>query len=149
MSEPPSNLTSPMSSPPERVDHGAQDAGSIIARPKLLGARRLLGAFLNSWKGLYGAFKAEQAFRQEVLLAVVLIPSGFWIGETAIEKILLVGSMLFVLIVELLNTAVETVVDRIGLERHVLSGLAKDVGSAAVLLSFVVLLLVWGLLLFG
>lgn len=152
MFEPRSSLISPMSSPPERVDRGVRDAGagpSIVERPKLLGARRLLGAFLNSWNGLHGAFKAEQAFRQEVLLAVVLIPAGFWIGETPIEKILLVGSMLFVLIVELLNTAVETVVDRIGLDRHVLSGLAKDVGSAAVLLSFVVLLLVWGLVLFG
>ena len=95
-----------------------------------------------------GAFRAEQAFRQEVFISLALIPSGFWFGQGAIEKILLVGSVLLVLIVELLNTAVETVVDRIGLERHVLSGLAKDVGSAAVLLSFVVLLLVWGLLLF-
>lgn len=119
-----------------------------LKRQKPLGWTRMFGAFANSWKGLRGAFAAEQAFRQEVMLALVLIPAGFWLGQTAIEKILLVGSMLFVLIVELLNTAVETIVDRIGPERHVLSGLAKDVGSAAVLLSFLVLLLVWGLLLF-
>jgi diacylglycerol kinase (ATP) len=119
-----------------------------LERPKPLGWTRMFGACLNSWKGLRGAFAAEQAFRHEVGLAIVLIPAGFWFGETAIEKILLVGAVLFLLIIELLNTAVETVVDRIGLERHVLSGLAKDVGSAAVLLSFVVLLLVWGLLLF-
>jgi diacylglycerol kinase (ATP) len=117
-------------------------------RSKALGWARMFGAFLNSWKGLRGAFAAEQAFRHEVMLALVLIPAGFWFGKTVIEKILLVGAVLFLLIIELLNTAVETVVDRIGLERHVLSGLAKDVGSAAVLLSFVVLLLVWGLLLF-
>jgi diacylglycerol kinase (ATP) len=121
----------------------------LVERPKLTGARRLVLAFLNSWKGFRGAFEAEAAFRQEVALAVVLIPLGFWLGDTPIEKALLVGSVLFVLIVELLNTGIETVVDRIGLERHALSGLAKDVGSAAVLLSFVVLLLVWGLLLFG
>ena len=121
----------------------------LVERPKLTGARRLVLAFLNSWKGFRGAFEAEAAFRQEVALAVVLIPLGFWLGDTPIEKVLLVGSVLFVLIVELLNTGIETVVDRIGLERHALSGLAKDVGSAAVLLSFVVLLLVWGLLLFG
>jgi diacylglycerol kinase (ATP) len=121
----------------------------LVERPKLTGARRLVLAFLNSWKGFRGAFEAEAAFRQEVALALVLIPLGFWLGDTPIEKVLLVGSVLFVLIVELLNTGIETVVDRIGLERHALSGLAKDVGSAAVLLSFVVLLLVWGLLLFG
>ena len=121
----------------------------LVERPKLTGARRLVLAFLNSWKGFRGALEAEAAFRQEVALAVVLIPLGFWLGNTPIEKVLLVGSVLFVLIVELLNTGIETVVDRIGLERHALSGLAKDVGSAAVLLSFVVLLLVWGLLLFG
>lgn len=120
-----------------------------IERPKLSGARRLQLAFINSWKGFRGAFAAEAAFRQEVALAIVLVPLGFWLGEDAVERVLLVGSVLLVLIVELLNTAVETVVDRIGPERHVLSGLAKDVGSAAVLLSFLVLLLVWGLLLFG
>ena len=121
----------------------------LVERPKLTGARRLVLAFLNSWKGFRGAFEAEAAFRQEVALAVVLIPLGFWLGNTPIEKVLLVGSVLFVLIVELLNTGIETVVDRIGLERHALSGLAKDVGSAAVLLSFVVLLLVLGLQQFG
>jgi diacylglycerol kinase (ATP) len=122
---------------------------TALERPKLTGARRLLSALLNSWKGLTGAFKAEMAFRQEVALAVVLLPLGAWLGEGSIEKALLLCSVLLVLIVELLNTAVETAVDRIGLERHPLSGLAKDVGSAAVLLSFVVLLIVWGLILFG
>ena len=118
-------------------------------RPKLSGMRRLLLAFVNSWKGFRGAFRFEAAFRQEVALAVVLLPLGAWLGKTPVEKALLVSSVLFVLIVELLNTGIETVVDRIGLERHELSGLAKDVGSTAVLLSFGVLAVIWGFLLLG
>ena len=118
-------------------------------RPKLAGMRRLLLAFVNSWKGFRGAFRFEAAFRQEVALAVVLLPLGAWLGKTPVEKALLVSSVLLVLIVELLNTGIETVVDRIGLERHELSGLAKDVGSTAVLLSFAVLVVIWGFLLLG
>lgn len=118
-------------------------------RPKLSGMYRLLLAFVNSWKGFKGAFASEEAFRQEVMLAVVLVPLGLWLGKTGLEKALLVSSVLLVMIVELLNTGIETVVDRIGLERHELSGLAKDVGSTAVLLSFAVLIVIWGFLLFG
>ena len=118
-------------------------------RPKLTGMRRLVLAFVNSWKGFTGAFRAEAAFRQEVVLAILLLPLGAWLGKTGVEKALLVGSMLMVLIVELLNTGIETVVDRIGLERHELSGLAKDVGSTAVLLSFAVLIVTWGFVLLG
>jgi len=119
----------------------------MIDRPKLQGMNRLLLAFVNSWKGFKGAFRAEAAFRQEVFLAIVLLPLGAWLGKTGIEKALLISSMLLVLIVELLNTGIETVVDRIGLERHELSGLAKDVGSTAVLLSFAVLIVIWGFVL--
>jgi diacylglycerol kinase (ATP) len=111
--------------------------------------RRLFLAFINSWQGFKGAFKFEAAFRQEVALAVVLIPLGVYLGKSGIEKALLVGSVLMVLIVELLNTGIETVVDRIGLERHELSGLAKDVGSSAVLLSFALLSVIWGFILLG
>ncbi|HMN44515.1 MAG TPA: diacylglycerol kinase [Povalibacter sp.] len=118
-------------------------------RPKLSGLRRLLLAFVNSWKGFKGAFRFEAAFRQEVALAVVLLPLGVWLGKSGIERALLLGSVVIVLIVELLNTGIETVVDRIGLERHELSGLAKDVGSTAVLLSFAHLIIVWGFVLFG
>ena len=82
-------------------------------------------------------------------LAVVLLPLGFYLGKSPLEKALLISSVLLVLIVELLNTGIETVVDRIGLERHELSGLAKDVGSTAVLLSFGVLVVIWGFLLLG
>jgi diacylglycerol kinase (ATP) len=118
-------------------------------RPKLAGMRRLVLAFVNSWQGFKGAFRSEAAFRQEVALALVLLPLGVWLGKTPIEKALLVSSVLLVLIVELLNTGIETVVDRIGLERHELSGLAKDVGSTAVLLSFGVLAVIWGFILLG
>lgn len=118
-------------------------------RPKLSGMRRLVLAFVNSWKGFKGAFRFEAAFRQEVALAVVLLPLGVYLGATGVEKALLVSSVLMVLVVELLNTGIETVVDRVGLERHELSGLAKDVGSTAVLLSFAVLAVVWGFILLG
>ena len=118
-------------------------------RPKLSGMRRLVLAFVNSWQGFKGAFRFEAAFRQEVALAVVLLPMGVWLGANGVEKALLVSSVLLVLIVELLNTGIETVVDRVGLERHELSGLAKDVGSTAVLLSFAVLAVVWGFILLG
>ena len=118
-------------------------------RPKLTGVRRLALAFVNSCNGFRGAFRNEAAFRQEVALAVVLIPLGLWLGATPLERALLVSSVLLVMIVELLNTGIETVVDRVGLERHELSGLAKDVGSSAVLLSFTVLIVIWGLLLLG
>ena len=121
----------------------------MMDRPKLQGMNRLLLAFVNSWQGFKGAFRAEAAFRQEVFLAIVLVPLGAWLGRTGIEKALLISSMLLVLIVELLNTGIETVVDRIGLERHELSGLAKDVGSTAVLLSFAVLIVIWGFVLFA
>ena len=133
----------------ERTPPARSAPSPIIDRPKLAGMRRLLLAFVNSWKGFRGAFRSEAAFRQEVALAVVMLPLGVYLGKTPVEKALLVASVLLVLIVELLNTGIETVVDRIGLERHELSGLAKDVGSTAVLLSFAVLGVIWGFLLLG
>jgi diacylglycerol kinase (ATP) len=120
-----------------------------VEREKLTGLSRIGQSFVNSWKGFKGALKAEEAFRQEVGLAVILVPLGFYLGKTPVERALLVASVLLVLIVELVNTGIETVVDRIGLERHELSGLAKDVGSMAVLFSITSFLVVWGLVLFG
>lgn len=108
---------------------------------------RLLRSFGNSWKGLAGAFREEAAFRQELALALVVLPAGLWLGRNGVERALLVGPMLLILIVELLNSAVEATVDRVGLERHPLSGLAKDIGSAAVFLSFALLGLTWLLVL--
>lgn len=118
-------------------------------RPKSSGVQRLLRAFRNSWNGLKGVLRAEQAFQQELALAVVLVPLAFWLGRTKVERALLISSVLLLLLTELVNSAIETVVDRIGLERHELSGLAKDIGSSAVLLSFVNLCVVWGLIIFG
>lgn len=120
-----------------------------IERPKPRGLVRVLRAFGNSWKGFRGAFREEAAFRQELGLAVLLLPLGLWLGESGMERALLVGPIFIVLIVELLNSAVEATVDRIGLERHKLSGLAKDIGSAAVFTSFAMLVTVWVLVLWN
>jgi diacylglycerol kinase (ATP) len=116
-------------------------------RPKPTGFTRLLRAFDASRKGFVGAFREEAAFRQELALAVVVIPLGLWLGQTGIERVLLIAPMFIVLIVELLNSAIEATVDRIGLERHKLSGLAKDIGSAAVFTSLTLLAVVWLLVL--
>ena len=116
-------------------------------RPKPTGFVRLVNAFGNTWKGYVGAFREEAAFRQELALCVVLFPLGLWLGDTGVERALLVGPIFIILIVELLNSGIEATVDRIGLERHQLSGLAKDLGSAAVFTSFALLIVVWGLVL--
>ena len=110
------------------------------------GLRRIFNATFFSIAGLRAAWREEAAFRQEVLLCVVLVPTGVWLGQTAVERALLVGSCLLVLIVELLNSGIEAVVDRVGTEHHRLSGQAKDLGSAAVLLSLLLVLVVWGLI---
>jgi diacylglycerol kinase (ATP) len=120
---------------------------SIGDRPKPTGLVRVWRAFGNSAKGFHGAFAEEAAFRQELALAVILFPLGIWLGESGVERALLVGPIFVVLIVELLNSAVEAAIDRIGLERHPLSGLAKDIGSAAVFTSFALLAVVWLLVL--
>ena len=112
------------------------------------GLDRLRLATLNSLRGLKHCYQSEAAFRQEVWLSLVLVPLAFWVGRTAVERVLLVGSMLCVLIVELLNTGIEVVVDRIGTEHHRLSGFAKDLGSTAVLFSLVLLVVTWALVLF-
>jgi diacylglycerol kinase (ATP) len=116
-------------------------------RLKPTGLTRLFRAFGNSLKGFTGAFREEAAFRQELGLAVVVIPLGLWLGRNGIERVLLIAPMFLVLVVELLNSAIEATVDRIGLERHKLSGLAKDIGSAAVLTSLLLLAVVWVLVL--
>ena len=124
-------------------------ASETLVREKPKGLTRILRAVAASCKGLQGAYREEAAFRQELGLSVLVIPLGLWLGHTGVERALLVAPMLLVLIVELLNSAVEATVDRIGLERHVLAGLAKDIGSAAVFLSFVLLGVVWLLVLLG
>ena len=108
---------------------------------------RVWQAFLWSMKGLRATWQVESAFRLEVYLFVVLAPVALWFGQDGIERAILVGSMLVVLIVEVLNSAVEAVVDRWGPEHHELAGRAKDMGSAAVFLSDMNVLLCWGLIL--
>jgi len=107
---------------------------------------RALGA---SIRGLRGAFREEAAFRQELGLAMVVIPLAMWLGHTGVERALLIAPMLLTLVVELINSAIEATVDRIGFERHALAGLAKDIGSAAVLMSLFLLGTVWLLVLLG
>jgi len=109
--------------------------------------RRIVQSARYSLQGLLLTWKEEEAFRVEVLLALFLVPLGLYLGEDRVEKVLLLGSIVVVLIVELLNSAVESVVNRVGSEQHELSGRAKDQGSAAVLLALLLVLVVWGLVL--
>lgn len=117
--------------------------------PRPAGATRLWLATLNSLRGLKHCYHSEAAFRQEVWAALVLVPAAIWLGQTPVERVLLVGSVLVVMIVELLNTGIEVVVDRISHERHHLSGFAKDLGSSAVLLSLLLAGMTWAFVLAG
>lgn len=110
------------------------------------GLRRIWNAGLYSMAGIRAAWRNEAAFRQETLLSLILIPAAFWYGSTAVERVLLIGSCLMVLIVELLNSAVEAAIDRIGEDPHRLSGRAKDMGSAAVFISLWAVVMTWGLI---
>jgi diacylglycerol kinase (ATP) len=114
----------------------------------LTGPARLARAFGSTWRGFRSAWRGEDAFRQECLLALLVVPLGLWLGKTGTERALLVGPVFFVLAIELVNTAIEATVDRIGAERHPLSGLAKELGSAAVFIAFVLLAVNWALVLF-
>ena len=112
------------------------------------GLARLGRATDNSWQGLRAAWSHEEAFRQEIFLLLVMSPVAWWLGESGVERGVLLGVLLLILIVELLNTAVEAVVDRVGTEDHPLSGRAKDLGSAAVLMSLVLAAMVWAFVIF-
>lgn len=111
------------------------------------GLTRIYNAFFFSMHGFRACFRTEEAFRQEVYLALIMIPLGFWLGPTMAEKLLLVGVVLLVLLVELLNTAVERAIDRISFEKHDLSKEAKDMGSAAVLIALSYAGMTWALIL--
>lgn len=110
---------------------------------KVTGLRRVINAFGYSCQGLSAAWKSESAFRQEVILLIIAVIMALIMPVSGIERLLLIGSVWLVLVVELLNSAIETVVDRIGQDYHYLSGRAKDIGSAAVLLALLFALLVW------
>ena len=111
------------------------------------GLVRIFHAFFHSWAGLAEAWRHESAFRQEVVLAAVLIPIACWAPVTAGERALLVAVVLLVIIVELLNSSVEAAIDRISLDRHSLSKRAKDIGSAAVFVALVLCVVVWAMIL--
>jgi diacylglycerol kinase (ATP) len=113
------------------------------------GWRRLWNAFGYSLEGFQAAYEHEDAFRQEVWLALLLVPLALWLPVAPLGKALMIGSVLLVIVVELLNSAVEATVDRISLESHALAKRAKDIGSSAVLVSLVNVCVVWGLVLFG
>ena len=116
-------------------------------RHKPTGLTRLVRAFGYSFQGFRHTWREEAAFRQEVMLSLLLIPVGLYFGNSGVERALLVSPMLLILVVEILNSAVEAIVDRSGTERHPLAGMAKDMGSAAVMLSFALLGTVWFLIL--
>lgn len=118
-----------------------------MANHNIRGWRRVINAFGYSMQGFKACFEAEEAFRQELFLLLFLAPLGLWLGETPVERALLLGCLLIVLVVELLNSAIEASVDRVGLERHALSARAKDIASAAVFMSFTLTGAVWGLIL--
>ena len=112
------------------------------------GLTRIIKATVYSWQGLRAAYRHEAAFRQEIWLCIVMIPLGLYLGDNAVEKALLVAGVLLLPLVEILNSAIEAVVDRFGDEQHELSGRAKDMGSAAVALAIFLMAVVWLLVLF-
>lgn len=119
-----------------------------MGKTGVTGFKRILHACVYSWQGICSAYRHEAAFRQELWLAIILLPAGIYLGETALDKAILVCSVLFVLVVELLNSAIESVVDRISDEDHELAGRAKDMGSAAVLFALIMTAIAWAAVLF-
>jgi diacylglycerol kinase (ATP) len=115
----------------------------MMNKPGRSGPSRILDAYKYSLKGLRAAWECEEAFRQESMLAMVMLPLAFWLGTNATERMLLIITVMIVIITELINSALEAVVDRIGTEHHKLSGQAKDIGSAAVMLSLLLCFLCW------
>lgn len=113
------------------------------------GLKRVWNALFYSLDGFKAAWRHEDAFRQEAILALILTPLAFVLADAALERALMIASVLLVLMVELINSAIEATVDRISLENHLLAKRAKDIGSAAVLIALVNVLVVWGLVLFG
>ena len=120
---------------------------SLRPDKRTTGPVRLSRAFGSTFRGFAAAWREEEAFRQECLLGAVVVPLGLWLGATGVERALLVGPMVLVLAIELINSAVEATVDRIGIERHPLSAIAKELGSAAVFVAFALLALNWILVL--
>ena len=128
------------------VDASAGWQSPELMKKQNTGIKRVVNATFFSIAGLRAAWRNEAAFRQECVLAAVMTPAAFWLGQTAVERALLIGTVWLVLIVELLNSAVEATVDRVGTDHHKLSGRAKDLGSAGVFVSLALVLLVWSMI---
>jgi diacylglycerol kinase (ATP) len=120
-----------------------QECYHLMPKPGKTGLRRIVDAFGYSMHGFAAAWRFEAAFRQEVLLAVILLPASLWLGTTLMERLLLVASVFWVIMAELANSAIEAAIDRTGDEMHVLAGRAKDMGSALVLVSLILLAIIW------
>lgn len=116
-------------------------------QPKNTGFYRVYKATIYSMQGIRSAYKHEAAFRQEIWLLLAGIPLGLWLGDNGVEKVLMIGTLLLLTIVELMNSAVEAAIDRISYERHELSGRAKDFGSAAVFFTLILIIFTWTILL--
>lgn len=114
-----------------------------MAKTGATGFTRIINAAGYSWLGFKAAYKHEAAFRQELWLCIVLAPVALYFGQSSAEKAILIASLVFILLIEILNSALEAVVDRFGDEIHPLAGRAKDMGSAAVFLAFIVAGLIW------
>jgi diacylglycerol kinase (ATP) len=117
-----------------------------MSKPAQTGLRRIWNAIYYSLQGITAAWRHEAAFRQEAILCIIMIPLSFLLGHSAVERALLAGTCLLVLVTELLNSAIEATIDRIGSEHHELSGRAKDIGSAAVFISLCCVVLTWALI---
>jgi diacylglycerol kinase (ATP) len=122
---------------------------SVNYQEKKQGVSRIFSAFINTYNGLLWMVKNEAAFKQELLLISILIPLSLLLNASPMEHLALVNSLLFVLFAETINTAIESTIDRISYEHHALSGLAKDLGSAAVLISFAIAIITWGVILWN
>ncbi len=117
-------------------------------KPGKKGIERIVAAAGYSWKGLKAAYRSEAAIRQELWAGVIIIPLAFYLAESGVELALLLGSALLIFLMELVNSALEAVVDRISSEYHPLSGQAKDIGSALVMMAMIIFAIVWGAILF-
>ncbi len=120
-----------------------------MANQSVTGLQRIINAYGYSLAGFRACYQHEAAFRQELLVLVLLLPLGLYLGQSGVERALLVGSLLLVPLMELINSAIEAVVDRFGGEHHELSGRAKDIGSASVFLAICMAVVVWLLVLWG
>lgn len=125
---------------------GNKNDTQTMTKPGNRGLRRLIAATVFSFKGFKAAWQNEEAFRSEIMLAIVLVPTALWLGQSTVETLLLLLSLILVILAELANTAIESVVDRISSEQHPLSGQAKDLGSSLVFVTNMTVLLVWGMI---